>query len=98
MGQMQDLVRLAERAEAAGRPAVIMGDLNSLSVSPEIMPLRARMRDAGAGAGPTFPADQPERRIDYCFVPKAWGVIAAQVVPTSASDHRALVVDIETGA
>ncbi len=97
-GQSADLLRLAERAEAAGRPAVIMGDLNALSVSPEVMPVRQRMLDAGAGAGPTFPADKPERRIDYCFAPKTWRVLQALVVPTEASDHRALVVEVETEA
>ncbi len=98
MGQSADLLRLAARAEASGKPVVILGDLNAVSVAPEIAPLRERMTDAGAGAGPTFPADRPVRRIDYCFLPRSWRVAAARVVPSEASDHRALVVDVESGA
>ena len=92
--QSRDLLALADRAE---RPALVLGDLNAVSVSPEISALRERFRDAGAGAGPTSPADRPQRRIDFCFVPPTWRVSAARVVQSGASDHAALLIEVEPG-
>ena len=37
---------------------------------------------------PTFPADQPTRRIDYIFVSRHWSVNDAAVDPLELSDHR----------
>lgn len=92
--QARDVLALAARA--APRPVAVLGDLNAVSVSPEVLPLREAFLDAGAGAGPTFPAPQPRTRIDYCFLPKAWRVIGARVVETAASDHRPVLVEVET--
>lgn len=96
LGQCRDILALADAALQVGNPAVVLGDLNAVSIAPEIVPLRERFRDAGAGAGPTIPADGPRQRIDYCFVPRAWRVMEAQVLPTDASDHCGLLVDVET--
>lgn len=96
IGQCRDLLALATAAEAVGRPVVILGDLNAVSIAAEIVPLRERFRDAGAGAGPTFPATRPKQRIDYCFLPLAWRVMEARVLPTEASDHCGLFVEVET--
>lgn len=90
--QSIDITAIADRA--AG-PVVILGDLNAIETSPEIGRLAARWRDAGASAGATFPADGPHRRIDYCWLPPDWTVKAATVLPTAASDHCPLVVDVE---
>ena len=58
----------------------------------------AGLRDLAANAGAdqaTFPATDPRRRIDY-----VWGIgvtgSQAHTVASTASDHRALVVNIST--
>jgi len=91
--QGQELAALVQGQ--GGRPAVVLGDLNAAPTDPELQPLQALLRDAGAGAGPSFPADRPVQRIDYCLVPPAWRVLEARVVPTTASDHRPLLVVAE---
>ena len=40
---------------------------------------------------PTFPAEQPVKRIDYVLAPKAWTHIETRVLSGEASDHRAVV-------
>jgi endonuclease/exonuclease/phosphatase family metal-dependent hydrolase len=53
-----------------------------------------------SGAGATFPAEAPERRIDYIFVPAMWGAalkccspIASDPAPI-ASDHLPVLAEI----
>ena len=94
-GQSRDLLAVAGRRAPA--PVVVLGDLNAVSVSPEVMPLRQAWLDAGAGAGPTHPAGRPQVRIDYCFLPRSWRVLEARVVDTAASDHLPLLVVADTG-
>jgi endonuclease/exonuclease/phosphatase family metal-dependent hydrolase len=78
-------------------PAIIGCDCNAEPDAPEL----ALITDSGfgdlalqsGGGGFTSPADQPRRRIDYLF---GVGVTAAQgrVVSSTASDHRAVVVNV----
>jgi len=96
VGQSQDVLALADAASAAGHPVAVLGDLNAVSIAPELTALRARFRDAGAGAGPTYPASGPRQRIDYCLLPQEWHVVEAHVVATGASDHCGLLVEAET--
>jgi endonuclease/exonuclease/phosphatase family metal-dependent hydrolase len=63
--------------------------------------LRAGYVDAAAaGAAPTFPAQAPERRIDYIFLPQAWaaGLAACRPIATpealAASDHLPLLAEL----
>ena len=93
----QRQVRELLRAWGEVSPAVIAGDLNALPDSME-MGLLAQSGfsdlalQAGANEG-TYPADRPEKRIDY-----VWGVgltgAQAHTVVSTASDHRAVVVNI----
>ena len=46
-------------------------------------------------AEPTFPALRPVFRLDYVYV-RGLLVQAAQVVPSSASDHRPVIADLTT--
>jgi endonuclease/exonuclease/phosphatase family metal-dependent hydrolase len=50
-----------------------------------------------AGGGFTYPADAPRKRIDYIFHAPAARTRTrrARVVESLASDHRALVAEIE---
>lgn len=78
-------------------PAVIAGDFNADNDATELAPL-ADLGDAwtecGHGNGCTHPARRPNKRLDHVLC--SAGVIpsAAQVVPTDASDHLPLVVDL----
>lgn len=93
----QRQVRELLRAWDGASPAVIAGDLNALPASLELDLLaQAGFGDLALQAGsdePTFPADRPERRIDYI-----WGVgvsgSQAHTVASTASDHRAVVVNV----
>lgn len=83
-------------------PLVIAGDFNDEPVGRSYRLMLSRFADAwaaggAAGAGLTYPADVPRKRIDYIFhaplertrTHRAW------VVESTASDHRALVAEIE---
>ncbi|MGH2499417.1 MAG: endonuclease/exonuclease/phosphatase family protein, partial [Candidatus Limnocylindria bacterium] len=94
----QDQVRaLLRELDGRGPAVVVAGDLNAPPESLELGLLaQSDFADlavmAGAREG-TYPADVPVRRIDYVL---GIGVIAAQAhtVASTASDHRAVVVNI----
>ena len=77
--------------------AVLAGDLNAPPDSPEMdLIARSGFTDLAIQSGTdeaTFPSDRPEKRIDYI-----WGVgvsgAQAHTVASTASDHRAVVVNI----
>jgi len=95
--QMQVAETLAIIGEVK-EPTVLMGDLNARPDQAEIQPLRKLLRDAWdekkLGPGHTFPANQPDRRIDYLLVSDHFEVKQAAVIPTDASDHLPLVFDL----
>ncbi len=82
---------------AGGTTAVVAGDLNALPGTPELKLLEdAGFRDLAKDDGadqPTWPASTPVQRIDY-----VWGIgvraSQAHTVPSTASDHRPLIVNI----
>ncbi|KRF28779.1 endonuclease/exonuclease/phosphatase family protein [Phycicoccus sp. Soil802] len=92
--------RQAEAIVAAldDRPVVLLGDLNTTPGSPAYRCLAARLEDAwtlvGEGEGHTFDADPPPRRIDYVWVGGGVRAVTAQVLPSVASDHSALRVEV----
>ncbi|MBA2416893.1 MAG: endonuclease/exonuclease/phosphatase family protein [Geodermatophilaceae bacterium] len=79
-------------------PVVLAGDFNATPDAPELRVLGGRFVDswerAGRGRGASFPSRFPLRRLDYVFVSAGLTAQKAAVVPTSASDHRPLVVDL----
>lgn len=79
-------------------PVLLMGDLNAPPDAPELAPLFQRLTDAwpagGAGAGLTYPADKPVRRIDYVLVSSDFSVQETRVLATEASDHRPVVATL----
>ncbi len=82
---------------ADDRPTVFVGDLNARPDAPELQPLLARLHDAWRGRpdpGFTFPADAPDRRIDYILHSAHFEVTAADVLDTTASDHRPVVAEL----
>lgn len=82
----------------AGRSfSVMLGDLNAVPGTTEIELLtEAGLVDswgeAGAGPGYTYPARQPEQRIDWIWHTSDLSAVQAQVIDSQASDHRPLLV------
>lgn len=77
--------------------SIIAGDLNE--TPDDVVPrmLAARLEDGGRNPGlPTFPSGTPRARIDYVWVPAGTAVRESTVVPTTASDHLPVVVDIDS--
>jgi endonuclease/exonuclease/phosphatase family metal-dependent hydrolase len=97
--------RLAQATQIAGSlaagagPVVMMGDLNARPGDPEIAPLTEVLDDAwvmaGDGAGFTFDAATPHARIDYVLTSDDLVARSAAVVPSDASDHLAVVADLD---
>ncbi len=82
------------------RPTLLIGDLNAKPDAEELQPLFAVLHDAWAGQsdpGHTFPSDAPVRRIDYVLHSEHFRVESARVLPTEASDHRPVVVELRLG-
>jgi endonuclease/exonuclease/phosphatase family metal-dependent hydrolase len=78
---------------------VLVGDLNAEPDAPQIGTIDdAGFLDswaqAGEGAGHTFPADGPERRIDWILHTGDLETVEVDVIDTRASDHRPVVATI----
>lgn len=88
---------LAGYVGAVKWPVIVCGDFNE---GPEgeaikLLLIRTRLVDADAGENrPTFQADNPTVRIDYCFVSQDLKVENVEVPHSLASDHLPLVVDV----
>ena len=98
--EVEQLVTLADSLRGAGH-VVLGGDLNAEPDSEVIARLRAAgWRDAweecGAGDGLTFPASGPVKRIDYLFLSEGLSCVRAGIPETDASDHRPLLVILQT--
>ncbi len=78
-------------------PAVLVGDLNALPEAPEIATLNAAFTDtwpvSGKGAGATYPAEAPDRRIDYIYASRSVQPLVTRVLDGApvASDHLPLM-------
>lgn len=82
---------------------ILMGDFNATPDAPELAPLWQSLSDAhavaGTGDGFTFPADVPDRRIDFVAVSAGIavqnGFVPADGIAATSSDHRPVVADLE---
>lgn len=91
--------RLAARLiDAWDGPIVFGGDLNEpLHEAPCHRLLRGRLTDAARAVrrvAPSFPSPWPRLRLDYLYV-RGLRVRDARVLPTTASDHRPLLVEVD---
>jgi endonuclease/exonuclease/phosphatase family metal-dependent hydrolase len=93
--------QIAESMAAGTGPIVMMGDLNARPGEPEIAPLIDILDDAwvvaGDGAGFTFDTSSPYARIDYILTSEL-AARSAEVLPTDASDHLAVVAELDSVA
>jgi len=79
---------------------VLLGDLNAKPDDPEMVMLQqAGLVDALAGIEPppvyTWPLSNPNRRIDYIRVSPDLKVNDVRVIASNASDHLAVVAEID---
>ncbi len=94
--------QLLKAVSGVTAPLMVAGDFNDEPAGRSYQLMLSRFADAwvaggAAGAGLTYPADVPRKRIDYIFhapsertrTRRAW------VIESTASDHRALVAEIE---
>jgi endonuclease/exonuclease/phosphatase family metal-dependent hydrolase len=88
-----------ELVEQRVRVAVILaGDFNTIPSTREAKVLLDKWTSTNSKHQPTFPADKPEREIDYILVRPAirWKVVEAEVLDEPvASDHRPLLATLE---
>ena len=76
---------------------ILMGDFNVEPDSDVLIPIKEKMKDTvckADGASFTYPADNPDRKIDYIFVSRDIEVISSKVSDSVASDHRAYIAQI----
>jgi endonuclease/exonuclease/phosphatase family metal-dependent hydrolase len=79
-------------------PSLLLADLNARPDGAEMAAIAAVLDDAwrvGTGRGFTHPAPGPDRRIDVVLHSPDVVPSTAAVVATTASDHRAVVVDFD---
>ena len=89
---------LQQHLGSGEEPTILAGDLNDVPDGEVMRRLGRDWMDAARDAGPTIPAAQPTRRIDYILVRPAarWRVLEAKVLDEPvASDHRPVVVTLE---
>lgn len=92
-------LQVEETLEIIGRtsmPTLLVGDLNARPDADELQPLFDLLDDAWERPEPghTFPADAPDRRIDYILHSGHFRVRHAEVPATTASDHRPVIADL----
>jgi endonuclease/exonuclease/phosphatase family metal-dependent hydrolase len=79
-------------------PALLTGDLNATPGSGPIQRLLEHWTDTDAKGSPTYPSDNPRKRIDYvlCRPAGRWRVVETRVIEEKvASDHRPVLVVLE---
>lgn len=97
-GRLDQAAVFNEKAQSAGMPVVLVGDLNAEPDSAEYDVFTQVLADAwpvvGDGPGYTFDSDNPIGRIDYALTSAEVTPVAAEVIPTIASDHMPLKTDV----
>jgi len=80
----------------ANEPTILVGDFNCRPNEPSIPLILQTGRFVGStdDVG-TFPAQRPDRTIDFIFAPAGWELIEHRVIENTASDHRPIVALFE---
>ncbi|CAG7606904.1 hypothetical protein PAESOLCIP111_00904 [Paenibacillus solanacearum] len=93
--QIGELLEMIAQVEG---PKLLLGDFNAKPDAPELVPLFETMKDSwqdvhGDGEGLTFPADHPDRKIDYILRSSHLRALSSFVTETNGSDHRPITTD-----
>jgi len=94
--EISTILQLAAR----GTSTLVGGDLNAEPGSAVIemvrgSPVRDAWTECGTGAGLSYPADKPVKRIDYLLLPSGWRCVSGTVIETDVSDHRPVFFVLE---
>lgn len=93
--QVREMMEIMSRCP---HEKLLMGDFNARPDAPELAPLFDELRDTwtevGTEPGYTFPADVPDRKIDYILASSGFKTLSAEIIPTLASDHRPIVAEL----
>lgn len=97
--ESRHIVAMMKMLTAGGARAVAGGDYNAEPGSETYKQLiagglRDAWRECGTGNGLTYPASRPVKRIDYLFLTADLRCASAEVIETTISDHRPLLVTI----
>lgn len=94
------IVQVREMLEIMGRDPrrkLLLGDFNARPDAQELFPLFAAFRDTWKEVrnepGFTFPADVPDRKIDYILAGSGVETIRSDIADVRASDHRPLTAE-----
>lgn len=92
-----EVKRIVDLIDPFDGPLIIAGDFNERPHEAAVSWLKGRMslEDACPEGPATFMAPQPTERIDLILVSKHWRVNSCEVIETNASDHFAVVADVE---
>jgi endonuclease/exonuclease/phosphatase family metal-dependent hydrolase len=83
-----------EAMKHAELPALLAGDLNETADgAAHTVLLESGLLHLGPDE-PTYPADDPVDRIDHVYGSPGWRAIEAYTIPSLASDHRPVVVEV----
>ncbi len=78
-------------------PTLMIGDYNAVPDSDAIAYCKLNWQEIGAGAGPTIPATNPKKQLDYIMGhPKKWTCSYYQIIARPGlSDHCFIIADLE---
>ncbi len=95
----EQTTRLTSLLSGIPRPLIVGGDFNSPPDSILDRAMTARLSSTfnagGLGFGWSYPARLPLLRIDHVYVSADLRVRNCRVLPTLASDHRPMVIDLD---
>ncbi len=95
VAQMKEILAITRQS---GRPSILVGDLNSQPFSEVVALAKTQFHDVladlGEGDEPTFPYDDPDRRIDYILTRGPISARWATVIDTGSSDHMPVLASL----
>ena len=88
---------ICDHFKDAPYPVILGGDFNAESDSRLIVELMNKTWFSATNSDLSYPADNPEIKIDYIFTRpmKGWRVVKTQTVHSQLSDHLPIVTDLE---
>lgn len=95
--RMESVPLIIDEAKLWQKPFILAGDFNDSIDSPLLQKI-TQYFTINSGDEPTFPADEPNERIDYVASFKNHPVLTIEsmvVADTMASDHRPLMVKLQ---